>query len=119
MRSIKNVKIAAECPICKEKNFARNIRIVKETDGGQLSHIICEKCRAAFVVLVAQSALGVSAYSLLTDLGREEVGRVLDAERVTADDVVDLHEKLKGTVCSEKKYDKSESSKKRSRRRRK
>lgn len=94
MQTIKNVKIVAECPACKEKKFAENAQVIKESEVGQMSHVVCKKCNTAFIVLVAQSALGLAAYSIMTDLSGSEAEKVLDAGKVTSDDVLDIHERL-------------------------
>ncbi len=65
--------------------------MLEEREDGHLMHVQCRKCSSCLLVLVTSDPHGVSALSMLTDLGYDEVGRFSSQQHVSADDVLLMH----------------------------
>ncbi|MBT5338791.1 hypothetical protein HN858_02010 [Candidatus Falkowbacteria bacterium] len=90
----KNSKLIAECPVCKKKQFPATIKMIEETDQGQMLHIECKSCHGAVVVLLSTSEQGINLVGVLTELNSEEIIKFIHRGPLVSDDLLDFYKKL-------------------------
>ncbi len=88
------VQLISYCPLCQSSYSPQQAHVLGETADSHLLHIECGNCANAILALVLISTVGVSSVGMVTDLAFDEVALYKDAEAVTTDDVIDLHEAL-------------------------
>ncbi len=88
------VQLISYCPLCQSSYNPQQAHVLGETDDSHLLHIECGNCANAILALVLISTVGVSSVGMVTALGHSEVATFKDAEAITTDDVIDLHEAL-------------------------
>ena len=83
-----------ECPLCHASYNRSSSRVVYEQAGRHLLHIQCGECGNAVLALFMTSPEGISSLGMVTDLTASDADRFKDAEGVSIDDVISLHELL-------------------------
>ncbi len=86
-----SLRLIAYCPLCEAPFNPLRARLLEEQDGAQLMHIECAKCSGAMVALIMSSPLGITSFSLLTDLTSEDVIHFKDETALSADEVLAFH----------------------------
>ncbi len=67
-------------------------QVLTETEGTHLLHLRCQKCQNAVIALILNSPTGPTSLGIITDLSASDVSRLrLKNERVTSEDVLELH----------------------------
>ena len=89
-----NLKIVSDCPVCRRKRFAADVKLVGEQADGHLLHVKCKNCQSCTMILVSPTGHGMNMLGVLTDLGSEEVGKFMDRGSLSSDDMIGLHEIL-------------------------
>ena len=84
----KSLKLISECPVCRQKQFPAEIRLIEERPAGQLLHVQCKNCQTCLVVLMSFSEQGINMLGVLTDLGSEEVLKYFRRGALNADDIL-------------------------------
>lgn len=84
--------VAVHCPSCS--SVLGRGTVLQGKTGAQLTHYACSACHQYSVSLVFRTQVGLSTVALATDLSYEDIVRTKDADFVTADDVLGLHELL-------------------------
>jgi len=84
----KSLKLISECPVCRQKQFPAEIRLIEERPAGQLLHIQCKSCQSCLVVLMSFSEQGINMLGVLTDLGSDEVLKFFRRGVLSADDIL-------------------------------
>lgn len=84
--------VAVHCPSCSIV-LGRG-QMLRGKTGAQLTHYTCTDCHQHAVSLVFRTQVGLSTVVLATDLSHADILRTKDADVVTADDVLGLHELL-------------------------
>lgn len=90
----KSLKLIAECPVCRRKNFPSDIKLVEARDDAHLLHVRCKNCHSSIMVMLLFSMEGMNIVGVLTDLGPEEAAGFLKRGPLGADDVLNAHELL-------------------------
>ncbi|MFA6511513.1 MAG: hypothetical protein WCV86_00065 [Patescibacteria group bacterium] len=67
-------------------------RILVERDNAHLIHTECTTCGSFILALVTNSAFGMSAVGLPTDMTSEDVMKFKESHDVHEDDVLDFYE---------------------------
>jgi hypothetical protein len=88
------LKLVKACPNCKNSFNEKQIDLVEENEDGFLVYFMCSKCLHSYVANIKEMPFGLVGSAMLTDLELNEVQKFKNAERVVADDVLDVHEKL-------------------------
>ena len=73
-----------------------------------VGHGSCEQCQSTLLSIEMNTDQMTASVGVLTDLQRDEVERFLDGERITADDVIDVHAALRNTATLKKRLSKQE-----------
>lgn len=84
----KSLKFISECPVCRQKQFSAEIKLIEERPSGQLLHVQCKNCQSCLVVLMSFSEHGINMLGVLTDLASEEVSKFFERGAMEADDIL-------------------------------
>ena len=93
-RFMRKIMATLKCGVCGQHYEASNVHILGHRDDLWFLSVFCNHCRSHGLV-AAVIKEGKTA-EVITDLSEEEWGRVAEGEVVGADDVLDVHEFLKG-----------------------
>ena len=94
-----NLKFMSYCPFCNAEKKAMETEVLTETGETHLLHLRCGNCQNAVLALILNSPAGLTSLGIITDLSASDVIRMrLNSERVTSDDVLELHQGLKRGV---------------------
>jgi hypothetical protein len=93
-------KLLSKCPVCGSKNDVLEMTIIDDQGENNMVYIECKKCHTSFVGVVNLSSTGASIVSFATDLEKDEIVKFKNGERVSEDDVLELH-----TILEDKKKD--------------
>jgi hypothetical protein len=109
------------CYDCGSSLEKGDLIVVTETPLALVAHVTCPECEAQSMVTVTPS--GVGSVPMVSDLVPQEIKRFLNMDLISQDEILDLHEELKGTnICNlmqqkennlgkkQKKLDKNEKS---------
>jgi len=88
------LRLISYCPLCEASYNPLRARVLEERDDAHLVHIQCASCGSSIVALVLSSGLGLTSVGLVTDLTSDDVLHFKDVGRVTADDVLSVHQAL-------------------------
>ena len=93
-------KLLSKCPVCGSKNDALEMTIIDDQDENNMVYIECGKCHTSFIGVVSLGPMGASIISFATDLQKDEIVKFKKGERVSEDDVLELH-----AILEDKKKD--------------
>lgn len=88
------LRLISYCPLCETSYNPLRARVLEERDDAHLVHMQCSACGSSIVALIMSSSLGITSVGLITDLTSDDVLHFKDVGRVTADDVLNLHQFL-------------------------
>ena len=91
-------KLISQCPVCAAKNATFNVKIIDEREDAQLTFITCKQCGGQLMALIVANGPIVSSIGLITDLNEEDIINFRDSGPVSEDDLLKLHENLKGRI---------------------
>lgn len=90
-----DLKFLANCPICSSPYNSKEIKILDKNEGVVTLYFICAHCKSAIVSAVSAGVLGVTAISIITDLGASEIDKLKNTESINSNDVLALYSFLK------------------------
>lgn len=62
-------------------------------------HLQCQNCLGGVVALIVKGGIGISSVGLITDLTAEDVVKFKEADQITEDDCLAIHQVLeKSTI---------------------
>lgn len=93
---LENIQSLIRCPVCNKKYRPAKMMVIDEDDKRTTLHMTCESCGAATIVFVSLGQLGVVTLGTLTDLEQSEARRVFQGEAVSSNNVIEVHQFLKG-----------------------
>lgn len=79
------------CPVCNKKYRGLRMLPVAEEDKRTTLHLTCEHCGGKTLVAVSMTQFGMMSFGIMTDLDQSEAKRVLGADPVSADQVIEAH----------------------------
>ncbi len=88
------ISLVSTCPICNQNYNPVQIRVLEEKQDSHLIYITCGYCETSVLAVIINGGLGVSSVGLITDLSSEDVLCFKEAEALSYDDVLDMHEVL-------------------------
>jgi len=91
---IKRLMASIKCSICGQRYEADNIDVLGHHEDLWFLSVLCPACQARCLVAAVIREDGVP--EVTTDLTKAELDRFRNASRVTTDDVLDMHNFLKG-----------------------
>lgn len=86
-----DLKFLANCPICSSPYNSKEIKILDKEEGVVTIYFICAHCKSAIVSAVSAGILGITAVSIITDLGSNETDKIKNMESISADDVLAIY----------------------------
>lgn len=92
------LKLMRECPICKQEFDENQVCFLEEKDPAHLVHLTCRECSSAVLAIMMFTPIGLSTIGIVTDLDPIDVVRLRKKERVSEDEVLDLHSLLQGSL---------------------
>jgi len=87
-------KILQECPVCHSPRLGFRANVLEEGETNQLLYLTCPHCQSSIIMLISLGIFGVDSIGLLTDLSALEVMRYKDEPSLTANDLINLHQRL-------------------------
>lgn len=66
-----------------------------EEEDRTVFHLTCDSCQTAILVSVSIGQFGIISLGMVTDLDRNEAGRLFKNEVISTDQVLEVHEFLK------------------------
>jgi hypothetical protein len=79
------------CSLCEATFQPRSVSVIGDNGRTQLLHTACTRCGSSVIVLLVMNDLGLRSVGFLTDLTGEDVFRFKGMERLSSDDVLDVH----------------------------
>lgn len=86
-----DLKFLANCPICNCRYNSDEIKILDKKEGIVTLYFVCAQCKSAIVSAVSSGALGITAVSIVTDLGAAETDKIKNTEAISANDVLNIY----------------------------
>lgn len=90
-----NLKSLIHCPVCNKEYRPAKMLLLNQEGKRSTLHLTCEACHTSSIVYVSMSPVGVVSMGVLTDLEQTEAKRLLQAEALSSDDVLGVHQLLK------------------------
>jgi len=87
----KDIKIIQECPVCGKPRRVVRARVLEESQINRLLYLTCSHCHSSIILQISMGVFGINSVGLITDLKPLEVIKFREAMRVTANNLVDLH----------------------------
>lgn len=94
--SLDHLKPLAHCPVCNKEYDPVKALLLEEGESHTVLHITCPACGISNVVLISATQWGVVSMGVLTDLEKEEATGLFRGEAVSSDQVIEVHNFLKG-----------------------
>ena len=88
------MKFVTSCPVCKSAFEVSHTRLLGQEGDAELLHLTCASCEGSLIALFMVSHGHLSSVGVPTDLSFEDVQRLESLPRVSADDVLALHDML-------------------------
>ena len=92
--TIKKLMTSAKCNSCGQRYEADNIEVIGHHADLWFMSVFCLACRANYLVAVIVD--GETVGEMVTDLSMSELEKFRDADDLKADEVLDMHDFLKG-----------------------
>jgi hypothetical protein len=90
------LKLVSYCPVCETRYNPMEAKVLGKDGETHLLHVQCRKCRNSILALVLVNQAGASSVGLLTDLSFEDVMTFRENQKVSINDVIDVHAQLEG-----------------------
>lgn len=88
------VKIIAFCPLCDADLNPIKAKIVEDNENMHLVHLQCNKCKGYILAVVLRTVNGLSSVGLITDLNYNDVYNFKGQEKISAEDVLNIHQEF-------------------------
>ncbi len=89
-----SLRLIRQCPVCQTKYEVRKVQVVDLTETGVLVYFSCPICFSSLIAQIVEAPFGMVGSAMLTDLEAGEVKKFKDGDGVTADDVLEVYERL-------------------------
>lgn len=89
------IKLISFCPVCETRYNSTEARLLGEQAETHFLHVQCRKCKHAVLALVVVNQVGASSVGLLTDLSYDDLVRMKTGQKVSVDDVIEVHQWFK------------------------
>ena len=90
---IKRLVASIECPVCGQRYGKDNIDVLSHQEDLWFLRVVCSACRTQS--LVAAVITEGKSPEVITDLTEAELDRFRNMDKVTADELLDMHHFLK------------------------
>jgi len=89
-----SLKLIQKCPVCNHDYIEGKIQILEEVDSSFLAYLTCGHCHSSIIVRVMTLPHGMVGNAILTDLSSEEVGKFAEAEVISSNEVLAVHQEV-------------------------
>jgi len=89
-----SLKLIQKCPVCSHDYLEGKIQILEEADSSFLAYLTCGHCQSSIIVRVMTLPHGMVGNAILTDLSSDEVGKFTEAEVISSDEVLTVHQEI-------------------------
>lgn len=86
------IKLLSYCPLCELSSRPLQAKLLEVKDEAYLIHLQCSRCQSAIIATIMPQNYGLTSIGLITDLNSDEVVHFIDANRISADDVLNFHQ---------------------------
>lgn len=86
------MRLNGRCPVCSNSYNFQNVRVLGERDQQILTFIHCSHCGSGVVSILTMNPFGLKASGIITDLSADEVLDMEEAEAISDEDVMSMHE---------------------------
>jgi hypothetical protein len=90
---IKRVMASMKCGVCRQRYEPDNISVLGHEEDLWFLRVFCPSCQTQY--LVAAVIKGGKKPHVITDLTEAELGKLRNTDKLTADEVLDMHNFLK------------------------
>jgi len=87
-----SIRLVQNCPVCNRKYQPNRVQIIDEFGNSFLAYLTCNFCQSNLIVKVISMSQGLVGNAILTDLSPEEVLRFSDADKISGDDILCVHQ---------------------------
>lgn len=84
------------CPFCGSSYAGAARSVVEKRGNEEVVHVTCLTCRKAMVLAIERTQTRLKSAGIITDCSARDYQRFSKAARVTLDDVIHVHQMLKG-----------------------
>lgn len=88
------LKLISSCPVCQNRYGQMEAKVLAEADESYLIYVKCRRCASSVVALVTAGIFGITSVGLITDLAGDEVVKFKETDKITADEVIAIHQFL-------------------------
>lgn len=88
-------KLLATCPHCAAEATQLESSVINQSEAAELVHVRCRSCQGSVVALLFSTGPIISSIGLITDLSREDAVRFQQADELSEDNLISLHEWLR------------------------
>lgn len=89
-----SIRLVQNCPVCDRKYQPNRVQIIDEFGNSFLAYLTCNFCQSNLIVKVINMPQGLVGNAILTDLSPEEVLRFSDGNKISGDDILNVHQSL-------------------------
>lgn len=89
-----SMHLVTRCPFCSAEYDLDGAQVIGEENEATMVYITCSECESSIVAIVAMSGLGIVSLGLVTDMTIEDTKRLMDAGKVTSNDLLEVYELL-------------------------
>jgi len=89
-----SLRLVKHCPVCHTKYSPSSVSLVFSSAESHLLYFACHSCSSSLLARVMEMPFGVVGSAMLTDLERNEVDKFFSGEKVSIDDVLEVHQML-------------------------
>lgn len=90
-----NQHFVSRCPFCSAEYDLDGAKVIGEEDESTMVYVACTECESSIVAIVAMSGLGIVSLGLVTDMTEDDTKRLIEGERLSGDDLLQVYELLK------------------------
>ena len=89
-----SLRLIQKCPVCNQDYTNGKIQILTEENNTFLAYLTCGQCNSSILVRVMTMPHGLVGNAILTDLASDEVLQFSSEERVSSNNVLEVHDYL-------------------------
>ncbi|MBL7021792.1 hypothetical protein ISR92_00470 [Patescibacteria group bacterium] len=89
-----SIKLVQNCPVCTRKYQQNRVQILEAFGNSFLAYLTCNFCNSNLIVKVISMSHGLVGNAILTDLSPEEVMSFSDGDKISSDDILNVHQSI-------------------------
>lgn len=85
------LRLVSYCPVCETRYNPIEAKLLGQDGDTRLMHVQCRKCQHTVLALVLVNQVGASSIGILTDLSYTDVLKFTEHQRLSINDVLEVH----------------------------